>query len=284
MKLAAVPYLNALPLIHYLAEKPRLAPPAALDRLLKLGEVDLATAPIATLLENPHYGLVPGVAIGTKGRVESVRLIIKKAGMKLSDVQSIYLDMESRTSVMLLKVLLKFKYKIDLGRIQFVTPIPHPGVDAALLIGDKALGYPESERVLAGSDLLGPVKRSERSLSWSTRWGSSGGEQDLPLNHYDLGHEWCEWTGLPFVFAAWISPKPVIDSQWISVLQEARDQGLKNLDAIVESLPNHDFIRNYLQQNISYDLGETEIEGIKRFHGYARELGLVKGDLTLRFY
>ena len=139
MKLASVPYLNALPLIYYLPERPRLAPPAALDRLLKLGEVDLATAPITALFENPHYGLVPGVAIGTKGAVQSVRLIIKKAGMQLSDVQSIYLDMESRTSVLLLKDLLKFKYKIDLGRIQFVTPIPHQGVDAALLIGDKAL-------------------------------------------------------------------------------------------------------------------------------------------------
>src|SRR3989338_4162015 len=139
MKLGAVPSLNALPLIYHLKKAPRLEVPAALDRLLKLGALDLATAPITTLFQNPDYRLVPGLGIGTKGKVRSVRLVFNKKGMTLRDVSSVYLDMESRASVLLLKVLLHQKQKRNLNEIRFVTPIPTPDVDAALLIGDKAM-------------------------------------------------------------------------------------------------------------------------------------------------
>lgn len=142
MRFGAVPYLNALPLIHGLPWEVRQAPPAALDRLLKIGELDLATAPIVTLFENPDYSVVPGVAIGCRGPVKSVRLIFQKEGMTLGDVGSIYLDMESKTSAMLLKILLHFKYKIDLAKIRFDHPLPGPDPDAVLLIGNKAMQNP----------------------------------------------------------------------------------------------------------------------------------------------
>src|SRR5579885_1506244 len=109
-KLGAVPYLNALPLIHYLKERPRLEAPAPLTRLLKIGEVDIATAPVAALFENPHFTLIPGMCIGANGPVGSVKVFFMSPGLTLQNARTIYLDMESKTSALLLKVLLKFKY------------------------------------------------------------------------------------------------------------------------------------------------------------------------------
>ncbi len=271
MKLAAVPYINALPLIYYLKEHPRLAPPAALERLLKIGEVDLATAPITTLLLNPEFRIVPGLAIGTRGPVQSVRLILKKPGMALADVRSIYLDMESRTSVLLLKVLLRFKYNLDLDKIHFMTPVPAPDVDAVLLIGDKALD--------------GSVGATLRGCPAPEGGHGEGGHIGPPLQ-YDLGQEWCSWTGLPFVFAAWISPKKLIDTQIIQDLTQARDRALQDLGPILDTitfLPRA-AAEEYLKKNISYDLGKEEIAGIARFHGYLKEMKIVTGDFQPRFF
>lgn len=247
MKLGAVPYLNALPLIHYLPEKPRLAPPAALDRLLRLGEIDLATAPITTLFDNPQFRLVPGIAIGTRGAVRSVRLIFNRPGLTLPDVQSIYLDIESKTSIALLKVLLHFKHKRPLDQIRFIRPLPMPNADAALLIGDKAM--------------------------------RASGEG------IDLGEEWTSWTGLPFVFAGWIG-KTVVPPTLIAALREAKDRAMANLEpliAMISDFPADDLCR-YFTENVSYELGEAEREGIRRFHAYGRELGLFKNEFRISFY
>ncbi len=250
MRLGAVPYLNTLPLIHFLPEKPRLAPPAVLDRLLKLGEVDLATAPIITLLENPQFRVVPGLAIGCRGPVKSVRLIFKKTGMTLADCRSIYLDMESRTSILLLKVLLHFRFGRNLEQIRFFHPLPSPEADAMLLIGNKALQEYENSPSL------------------------------------DLGLEWCRWTGLPFVFAAWIGRLPECPPDLIESLHAAHLKGMANLDQLLSEnqILRKEEAKEYLHQNVSFELGEEEAEGIKRFHSHLKELGLIQHDFRLPYY
>lgn len=249
MRLGAVPYLNTLPLIRYLSKSLTIAPPAALDRLLKLGEIDLATAPITTLFERPTFRLVPGIGIGTRGKIKSVRLVIRKAGQTLPELSSIFLDMESRTSVALLKVLLHFKYKRDLSQIRFVSPIPTPDVEAALLIGDKAL-------------------RSNDEV-----W-------------VDLGEEWTAWTGLPFVFAAWIGTAASLPTGLIAELKASRDRALANIDEAIRGVPgiSTEEARRYLLENCSYNLGDEEIEGVKKFHSYGKALGLFTNEFRLPFY
>lgn len=251
MKLGAVSYLNALPLVHYLAERPRLAPPAALDRLLRIGEVELATAPVVTLCENPSWKVVPGIAIATRSTVKSVRLIFKKQGMTLGDLRSISLDLESKTSNLLLKVLLHYKYRRRLEDIHFYYPLPSSDADAALFIGDKAL------------------KEEYRSLEG-----------------LDLGGEWTSWTGLPFVFAAWIGSAPEISEKQVQILREARDRALTNLGELAKQqsvLPELE-AKRYLSENISYEFEGAEIEGLQRFCAYAHELGLIQNDFQLSFY
>lgn len=258
MRFGAVPYLNAIPLIHGLPWEVRKAPPATLDRLLKIGELDLATAPIVTLFENPGYSLVPGVAIGSGGPVKSVRLVFQKEGMALGDLRSIYLDMESRTSVILLKVLLHYKYKINLEKIRFDHPLPGPDPDAMLLIGNKAMENP-------------PLPTLEK--------GGRGG-------FLDLGAEWTSWTGLPFVFAAWIGRSDTLSVEIIHALNKNCHQNLKNLDQIVTDQEgfSKEEIGRYLSGNVSYTFGEEEIGGMRRFHAYSKELGLIHHEFRPHFY
>lgn len=232
-KLGAVPYLNALPLIHYLKERPRLEPPAPLSRLLKIGELDIATAPIVTLFENPHYSLVPGLCIGSNGPVGSVKVFFTSPGINLQNIRTIYLDMESKTSALLLKVLLKFKYGRDLDEITFFHPLPPRSCEAKLLIGDKAM------KELA----VAPAA--------------------------DLGDEWTSWTGLPFVFAAWVSRHPEVSVRGIEELTQARDEGLRNIASVIPQNFVFPFeaIKSYLE-NLIYRLGDKEREGMNLFRDY----------------
>lgn len=240
-KLGAVPYLNALPLIHYLKERPRLEPPAALARLLKIGEVDIATAPIVTLFENPRYSLVPGVCIGSNGPVGSVKVFFSSQDVNPTNVRTIYLDMESKTSILLLKVLLKFKYGRDLDEIAFFHPLPPRHCEGKLLIGDKAM----KELAIAP-----------------------------PM---DLGHEWTSWTGLPFVYAAWISRHAEVSERAVEELTSARDRAMENIASVI---PSHsifpfDAIKSYLE-NLVYTLGPKEMEGLNLFRDYVSRAGFLE--------
>jgi chorismate dehydratase len=240
-KLGAVPYLNALPLIHFLEEKPTLAPPAPLVRLLRIGQVDIATAPITTLFEYPHYSLVPGICIGSSGPVRSVKLFFSSNDITIENIRSIYLDMESRTSALLLKVLLHFKYGRNLDEITFITPIPPRHCEGKLLIGDKAM----------------------RELP-----------ETPPL---DLGYEWTSWTALPFVYAAWISRLPNISEKSIVKLTAARDLGIEKLSSVIPHdtpFPSQ-LIEEYLQ-NLIYRMGPKEEEGMELFRDYLLRANLIE--------
>jgi len=232
-KLGAVPYLNALPLIHHLKELPRLEAPAALARLLKIGEVDIATAPVVALFENPSLTLVSDVCIGSNGTVGSVKVFFMAPGIDLSNARTIYLDMESKTSILLLKVLLKFKYGRDLDEMTFFHPIPPRHCEAKLLIGDKAM------KELAGHP---PA---------------------------DLGYEWTSWTGLPFVYAAWISRHSEISERAAAEIQSARDRGVSNIPSVIPAQTVFPFetVKNYLE-NLVYTLGPKEREGLGLFRDY----------------
>ncbi len=248
-KLGAIPYLNGLPLIHYLKGRPRPAPPAALVRLLKIGEVDIATAPIVSLFENPHFSLIPGICIGSNGPVESVKLFFNTPEITAANVRSIYLDLESRTSVLLLKVLLKFKYGRDLNEISFHSPIPPPDLEAKLLIGDKAMReVPEAP----------------------------------PL---DLGSEWTDWTGLPFVYAAWISRLPEVGDRALRELTEARDRGCANIASVIPTdIPfPFDLVKNYLENRIIYRLGDREREGMDLFRDYLLQADWIENLPSLKY-
>ncbi len=247
-KLGAVPYLNALPLTHYLEERPILAPPAALARLLRIGEIDVATAPIVTYFENPHYTLIPGICIGSRGPVQSVKLFFSSPEITIENVKTIYLDMESKTSALLLKVLLQFKFGKNLDKITFYHPLPPREVEAKLLIGDKAM-------------------------------------KEIPVSApLDLGEAWTSWTGLPFVYAAWISRLPEVSEKAVAEFTRARDAGILNLSSVIPTKTILPFkvIRDYLE-NLNYVLGPREMEGIELFRTYLLRTGHLSSGVALQY-
>lgn len=237
LRYASVPYLNARPLREGLEDDAgavRLETPAELTRLLGAGEVDVALAPIVAAFETPGAAVVDAGAIATRGAVGSVLLFAK---LPPEEVRSVALDASSRTSAALTRVLFSRLWRTE-PRYVARAPDDDPAAaaeDAVLLIGDPAL---------------------------VARWAGPP-----PI---DLGHVWCEWTGLPFVFAAWIARSPAIAAAAQAPLRRAAARGRAALDRIAEEgaaslgLPPA-AARDYLRHRLSFDLGDPERRAIARF-------------------
>jgi chorismate dehydratase len=152
--------------------------------------------------------------------------------------------------------------------------------DAALLIGDNAL-ITEGGQVR----LLAAAEREARR-------GDAGGRSraaSLPVEKLDLGAIWTEHTGLPFVYAFWAGRAGALDAAGVRALQEARDRGIAQPDAIARDYfaahPEHQPLgARYLRDNIKYFLAAEDRAGLERFYSYAAEAGVVPRARALSFY
>ncbi|MBF0491383.1 MAG: menaquinone biosynthesis protein [Deltaproteobacteria bacterium] len=251
LKIACVPYLNAKPLIASLDSKEFelfYQPPAQLEKILMQEKADLALLPILNYFENSRLKLVPGLCIGCRGTVESVKLFSSKP---IQEVRHIYLDVESRTSQNLLKVILKEKYGRDLEGICFYGSLEERElIEAYLLIGDKAM--------------IDPPQTSYE---------------------YDLGAEWTEWQKLPFVFAAWMSTRN-LETTIAQVLQKALNKSFKYIDLLLNDFENglgRERLRHYFTSSIHYIMGEEELRGITRFFELLKPIQGYTHELHFRF-
>jgi len=258
--IGCVRYLNARPLTDGLEAEPSLrvvsdVPSRLLGRLLA-GEVAIALCPIIDYQTAPvELCIVPVGAIGSEGRTLTVRLF---AGRPLSEVSRVAVDGDSRTSVALLQIVLRDLY----GAAPQLEPLPAgplpqrlpPGIDAILLIGDKV------------------VTAAPR----------------LPFQ-LDLGEAWRFLTGLPFVFAAWLSPVCSDLGDLPELLRRRRD---RNRHLIHELAAAHAgpagwsvaLAEHYLGTLLRYDIGQRELKAITTFWSKCQGAGLI-GDLRpLRLY
>ena len=257
VRLGAVGYLNARPLVSGLDRSPRFDLrydlPSECARLLHAREIDLGLIPSIEYLRD-DYRIVPDVAIASRGPVASVALFTTRP---MPDVRSIVMDTSSRTSVALVRVLCARLFKID-PAIEAHSPDLNAMLDrgdAALIIGDKALVW----------------------------------EPDSNIQKIDLGEAWTSMTGLPFVWAFWAGPPGVLSPEDVSALQEARQAGVQQSDAIgreyFRDAPQHrDLGARYLRDNIKYYLGAEERAGLDLFYRYAAEVGVAPGDQAVRFF
>jgi chorismate dehydratase len=260
VKLGAVGYLNARPLVYGLEREPRFDLrydiPSECATLLHAHAIDVGLIPSIEYLRGPvPYRIVPGPAVTSRGPVASVAIYTR---LDLKDIRSIAMDTSSRTSVALASVLLK--------RVFGVTPAAVPmapdldamlaRADAALIIGDLAL-FLDHE--------------------------SAG------VRKVDLGEAWTSLTGLPFVYAVWAGWPDAVSPEDIAVLQRARDQGVADSDGVARAYYPGDPARRrvaekYLRDNIKYYLGDEEHAGLETFYRYAVEAGVVATAGELRFY
>ena len=259
IRLGAVSYLNTRPLVHGLERQAerfdlRFDVPAKCAELLHANEVDLGLIPS---IEYPGHGyrIVPGLSIASDGPVASVAIFSR---VPTDAIQSVALDISSRTSVALLRVLCGRWFEIA---PRFVDMPPNleamlAECDAALVIGDNAL-FLEHEA--------------------------------LGLEKVDLGEEWIGMTGLPFVYAFWAGRPGVVGPSDVAALQHARDEGLTATRAIgrqmfPESPDKAARADRYLRENVKYALDDAEIAGLRRFYELAAEVGAVPAAEEPRFY
>jgi chorismate dehydratase len=257
LRIGAVEYLNARPLI---CDLPDLLPgsqlvlevPSRLADDLAAGKLDVALIPVIEYFRGSNYRIVPGIAIVSTGAVLSVTLFARKP---LTEIESVALDIGSRTSIALTQILLQKRYQLSPRWLSL--PLDQPAeetdADAVLLIGDRAMraalpGFPHS---------------------------------------YDLGREWHEWTGLPFVYAVWAVRSGVATEPLLSALQEAKRRGLARLAVIAWEESRRlgldpAFCRRYLDSVIRYDLGRAELRGLRRFYQLACEVGLAPQGVPIR--
>jgi chorismate dehydratase len=273
VRLGAVEYLNARPLVFRLDRHPRFDLrfdwPSRCAALLHEGAIDLGLIPSIEYLRPPEaargssaYHIVPDLAVASRGRVASVALYTTRP---MSEVRSIGLDTSSRTSVALTRVLA--------ARVFRIRPelCPHGpdlvamlhACDAALLIGDKAL--------LSDG---GPMVIRDR---------------EVEVEKIDLGELWRKETGLPFVFAFWAGRADAVTAADIEALHRTRDAALKVLESVsAEYFPDAPQLRDlgtrYLKDNIWYHLGPDERAGLDLFYRYAAEAGVVASVEPLRFF
>jgi chorismate dehydratase len=309
LRLGAVGYLNARPLVYGLERSSRFDVrfdvPSVCADLLHQGGIDVGLIPSIEYLRAPsdagHYRIVPDLAIASRGEVASVALYTKRA---MSDVRSIAMDTSSRTSVALVSVLCARLFKIQ-PAIESRTPdvtAMLADCDAALIIGDNALltdptrvpltasarataGHANAAAAL-GTPVVGRSFAGRRKPDITDERVSSDVEA---VERIDLGEAWTTWTGLPFVYAFWVGRAGSLKAADVEALQKARDAGVLRSEEIARDYfpdaPVHQAIgARYLRDNIKYSLGDEERAGLELFYRYAAESGDVASAGVLKFF
>lgn len=246
LSIGCVQYLNAKPLIHGYEGKVRFDHPVHLAHELSAGTLDVALVPTFELMRLPHYDVVDGISISSRGIVYSVFLAYQG---KLDEVKTVTLDMASLTSVHLLQCILGEFHGMS---PDYVSPEKCTDKNAArLLIGNQAIDFRHAH-----------------------------GES---YQYLDLGEEWMKQTSLPFVFAVWLMRRnvPAAD-QAAEELRQIKQYGTASIPAIVcnEKRYEAEFARYYLEKCIRFDLGPEEKKGMERFRELLAKRGLIDDSST----
>ncbi len=259
--ISLVSYLNTRPLVYGLEKNlvehsfslQKDVPSVCAQRLLE-GEVELGVVPsIEYARAKGKWKIIPEICIASRGAVKSVSLFFKE---NISAIRKVALDSSSRTSVALLKIILQEKYELEAEFVMMAPDLDEmlARADAALLIGDKALHYAAQN------------------------------------THYlDLGEEWFDLTGLPFVYAFWAGNELALTNQDSEIIRASYRYGSKKVDEIAKNFAANQplswkFYHDYLTNNISYVFGEEEKQGLQEFYRYAFYFGLIEHIPDLHFY
>lgn len=238
IKISAVSYTNTKPFMYGIAH-------SELIHKIDLS-LDIPTDCAAKLINNQvDIGLIPVAAIPLVpnanivadyciGSVGAVNSVFIFSDVPFEEIKTVKLDSHSRTSNNLAKVLLKFHWKQE---VSFTTDL-EAKTDAMVLIGDRTFG-----------------KKSDYAYA------------------YDMGEEWMKFTGLPFVYAAWVANKTIPES-FISEFNQALAFGLSHRGELLKELPkipNFD-MEDYLCHQLDFELTDKKREALTLFLSYIEQL------------
>jgi len=242
LRVGIVDYLNSRPLAWdflsgALAERYQALyePPARVADLLASGEIDIGLIPSIEYQRIPDLLAVPGPCVASDSAVRSVLLV---SNVRYGEIRSLALDENSRTSATLVRILLKELYGVEPesapARPDLAAMLAEN--DAALIIGDPALRISmEGGRVL------------------------------------DLATAWHDLTGLPFVFAFWAIRSNAVRPGLGTDFRLSAEHGRQNLAVLAHEAGrelgiSEDHLLDYLESNLSFEMGDSEIAGLVEFY------------------
>ena len=224
IRAGAVSYLNTKPLIYGFEQGMMkyeleliIDYPANIARFLQEDKIDIGLVPVAIIPTLKEHYIISDYCIGCDGEVVTVCLF---SDVPLAEIETILLDYQSRTSVELLKILLKEHWKISPELIAASENFEEniTGKIAGLVIGDRAF-----------------IQRKKSAYN------------------FDLGLAWKEMTGLPFVFAAWVSNKK-LNADFTIAFNKANEYGLENLNEVIRQNPFNDFdLQSYYTKHVKFN-------------------------------
>ena len=241
IRISAVKYANTYPFIYGLTEsgfdkKAIIETDHPSDCAAKLisRKVDIGLIPVATLPLVKDYSIISDYCIGANGNVRTVLML---SNCKFEQIESVYLDYRSRSSVVLSKVLAKNFWEREFRWMNTSKGFDFRNIglkEAVVLIGDQCFEY-------------------EKSFKYKI----------------DLAGDWKEFSGLPFVFACWTANRP-LERDFVEEFNKALRSGVNNIDKVVEKMGKDgtitgDTLKYYLTENIDYDFNDAKKEGLKLF-------------------
>ncbi len=203
--------------------------PASIADMLITDKVDISLVPVATIPFLKEYHIITDYCIGSTGEVASVCLF---SDVPIKEIKTILLDYQSRSSVGLLKILIKDFWKIHVELISGDAGYEEKimGTTAGLVIGDRAF-----------------IQRKKSKY----------------IN--DLSSAWKEMTGLPFVFAAWVANKK-LPQNFIENFNTATGEGFHHLPEIIAANPYQNYdLKKYYTENISFNLDDEKRRGLEEY-------------------
>jgi chorismate dehydratase len=246
VKVSVVSYLNSKPFLYGIEHSDilndidlQLDIPSVCAQKLMEGKVDIGLVPVAVIPKLKESYIISDYCIGAVGKVSSVMLYSQ---VPLSSIKSILLDYQSRTSVMLVRVLAQEFWKISPEWIpasaDFENTIQNN--TAAVIIGDRTFGL-------------------ENKYAYV----------------YDLSQEWEKFTGLPFVFACWVSNKKLPET-FVADFNKVLKFGIDHRSELIEELNRRSSydtdIEKYLTRSISYAYDNPKKRALALFLDYIGKL------------
>ena len=245
ISVSVVSYLNSIPFQYGLEHSGYTGqfkistdiPSVCADKLIQ-GKADIGLIPSAEMLKiDPHY-LVSDLCIGARGIVDSV---ILASSVPIHEIHTIYLDYHSRTSVLLARILAAAFWNIQPRFVSVTEDLPSELLSegtAMVAIGDKTF-------------------------------------QMKALYSYDLSEQWMQWTGLPFVFACWVSRIKLTEHDH-GCFNKALHWGVEHLKEAIAARPalpcDPETAYAYLTERIDYPLTKDKLEALHLFHRLIRKI------------
>ncbi len=238
VRISVVSYLNAKPFVHGLEAglldglaEISLDIPSVCARKLINGEVDLGLVPVAVIPQIPNAQVVSNFCIGANGPVQTVSIF---SDVPINEIKSLYLDYQSRTSVKLAQLLLARHWKVNPVLLEasegFESKIK--GTTAGLVIGDRAFALNQQYAYI-----------------------------------YDLSAAWKQFTGLPFVFAAWVANKP-LHPVFLDLFESSLAIGVERIELVAQfeemQYPGID-LKQYYSKYIHYTLDDAKRQAMHLF-------------------